>query len=41
VEWNEILIFIEKWWIEAVLAGVASAMGMMARHYYKLNKKAK
>lgn len=41
MEWNEILILIEKWWIEAVLAGAASAMGIIARHYYKLNKKAK
>lgn len=41
MEWNEILILIEKWWIEAVLAGAASAMGIMARHYYKLNKKSK
>jgi hypothetical protein len=41
MDWNEVLLFIQKWWLEFVLGGFGVALGAVARHYFKLAKQAK
>lgn len=41
MEWNDILIFFQKWWLEFVLGGIGLGLTTVARHYWKLAKQAK
>lgn len=41
MDWNEILVFIQKWWLEFVLGGAGIGLSIMARYFYKQMKKAK
>lgn len=41
MEWTEIWQFVQSWWLEFILAGIGTALGVLARHYFKLAKKAK
>lgn len=38
---NEILLFLQEWWLEFLLGGIGIALTAIARHYFKLAKKAK
>lgn len=41
MEWNDVVIFIQKWGLELLLGGIGGALGAVARHYHKLAKNAK
>ena len=38
MEWNEVWLFIQKWWLEFLLAGIGTGLGLLTRHYFKLAK---
>ena len=38
MSWNDVLLFIQSWWLEFVLAGIGTGLGLLARHYIKLAK---
>ena len=38
MEWIDIQIFIQKWWLEFLLSGIGIALGFITRHYFKLAK---
>lgn len=39
--WGEILVFVQKWWLEFVLAGIGTGLTFTARHYFKIAKDVK
>lgn len=41
MDWTEILLFIQKWWLEFVLGGIGVGLGILARHWWKLAKTGK
>lgn len=41
MEWLDIWLFIQKWWLEFVLGGIGLGITAVARHYYKVAKIAK
>jgi hypothetical protein len=38
VSWEEVIAFIQKWWLEFVLSGGIAVVSGIARHYWKLTK---
>ena len=41
VSWEEVIAFIQKWWLEFVLGGGIAIVSGIARHYWKLTKQVK
>lgn len=41
MEWADVLLFIQKWWLEFVLGGLGVGITFVARHYWKLAKENK
>lgn len=39
--WGDVLLFIQKWWLEFLLGGLGIGLTAVARHYFKLAKAAK
>ena len=41
VSWEEVIAFIQKWWLEFALGGGIAVVSGIARHYWKLTKQVK
>lgn len=41
MSWADIGLFIQKWGLEFILGGVATGLGVLYRHYFKIAKAAK
>ena len=41
MSWNDVISFVQKWWLEFILGGAGIGITAVARHYWKLAKEAK